>query len=253
MAKLQNSVGKFTQPTFKMSGLSFSGDVFGYDLLNLSQTTTDIHTVSSGKRAYIGAAIFSNYNGAGNVLYNFAIKISGTSYRVTAATNLANGSSVVPSLPDIILEAGETFQIVTATNNGLGAWFKIIEFDANIPTYSSRVLSPASGDNTIYTCPANTKAVTVSGFAPYLWDQQASSTIKFANNTAGALTAKWYVVPSGGAAGTTNKVIADSSVTNATTGSVQANMIMAAGDFVVVNLSGDAANSPIWVTVSEKS
>jgi len=252
MSKLQNSIEGSNYPiTGGLTFPSFYDDVQTVSSLNIATGTTDLYTVPAGKRAVMGYSLLHNASGVGNIVWNYAIKVSGTSYRINSNTTTANAATSTAVIPNIILEAGEIFQITTATNSGANFWCKIFTFDANFPLYSPKIFNPASGDNTLYTCPADTKAVITTANG----NENIASTglMSALNNSGGALNFSTYVVPSGGSTGTTNRIFNAIAIGDLTSNiAFTTNAILNAGDFLVFNLSGaGGANSICWTNVFE--
>lgn len=116
----------------------------------------------------------------------------------------------------------------------------------------------ATGNNTLYTCPTGSQTIfphigsgTAAGvLAPFA----GLPAVYVMNNSGGARTLNAYVVPSGGAAGNTNKY-SNAAPANAARASLALTGLMGAGDFVVVNTDAAGAGAPAfqtaWATLYE--
>jgi hypothetical protein len=214
---------------------------------NLSTGDTDLYTVPTGKRALIQG--FTCYNtAAGSIVFYSEIKVSGTRYRiaanVTVSTNTASSQTV-----SIVLEAGESLSINTATNNGLNVFPQIIEFDSASPLKSARIIGPTTGDNTLYTVPTgkSTLLVSASNAVP-----PASGAIgTFVTDSGGSRTIIWYVIPSGQSVGTGYRTQATTITASNRGGANLPAATMAAGDFININVDTGNANQVTWTNLVE--
>jgi len=249
MTKSQDTISSHSKYTGTIvNPLFFYDDLQTVSALGIATGTTNLYTAPAGKRVMICGATVANLSGVGNITYSFSVSVSGTSYQLRTAQTLTNGSQASNITGVYILEPGEIFQITTGTNNGLNVWCRIMTFPSSFPLYSPKIIAPSSGDNTIYTCPAGAKAIPIHGSQPYL---ASVGFIGFGNSSGGALNLTSYVVPSGGAVGTTNKSNPATSVGNGVTSYLQINSILSAGDFIVGNLSGTGTASILWTSVYE--
>jgi hypothetical protein len=129
---------------------------------NLPAGNNDVYTVPAGKRAALGSFVGLN-GGAGATGIQLAVKIGGAYYVIQNGNSTAvNGNST--STTNLILEAGESFAIVTGAA-GVNAFLRVVEFDNTAPFKSVRALNPAAGDTVVYTVPngktANVHATTL--------------------------------------------------------------------------------------------
>jgi len=224
-----------------LSGLEFKRAFAG----NLSNGTTDIYTAPALKRAYIRS--FQAFNSTvGSIVVSVSLKSSGTYYRLTnnqTVTTLNNTALI----PGIVLEPGESVAVVTDAT-GLNAWFRIEEYDSSVPLYSPRLISVASGDNTLYTVPPSKSAIVLGGST----STSGVGTVFASNATAGTRTYKYYVVSSGGVTGTNNQITGATVLTN-TVATAQSFGTMATGDFIVYNTDAATAGQVVWTVVIEKT
>lgn len=208
---------------------------------------TDLYTVPTGKKAlFFGHSAFNA--SAGNISYYFQIKVSSTYYRITSVTTLATG--VRTTLSDatvIVLGAGEILSINTATTNGLNILTRVVEFDATLNGIkTSRILALSNGDNTLYTVPTGKTALLLGGA-----DMISSNQVLVMNDSGANRTYNVYIVPSGGAAGTSNKVEAANTIADNVATSFTCLTTLNTGDFIVVNTDNGAATQTAWVTYAE--
>lgn len=239
----QNAIGATGFP-FGVSGAKFI-KIFGS---NISTGNTDLYTVPTGRKCLVGNVAVSYQESGGNIVVYMQIKVGGSYYRISANTTVSTGTqSLVGNSACMVLNAGESFAVNTATNNGLNFWMEAVEFDAsNTSIVTGRVLALASGDNTIYTVPAGKTAFRASLY------QNLNGNNMVVNNSGGSLNYIWYLVPSGGSAGATNKIRPLTAIADkANTPVASTYPSMSAGDFLVVNTSGGGAGQVAWVTMIE--
>ena len=153
----------------------------------------------------------------------------------------------------IILEPGESasvnFAAGSTTSNTYG--FPIVEFDSNIPLKTAKLLSVSSGNNTLYTCPANTRAFILDGTMG-MANATSSGQLYYFNASGGAITRQWYVVNSGQSVGTTYSCSLSASISNnAMDVAGVCGSCLNAGDFIVINVSAATATQFAWVNIME--
>ncbi len=230
----------YTPPLELAGSVIFPGSKFVAYQASLNIGDTDIYTVPTGRMALIGGWHAYN-NSAGTIAYFPEVKVSGTYYRQGANGSLTTGSYQNTSTTPILLQAGDTFAMNVATTSGLIVTPSILEFDASAPLKLARLLGWATGDNTIYTCPAG-KVATLGCLIV------ASNTFIAQGYVAGGpnATATFNLVPSGGTPGLTNRISANVN-TGTSTRQPLAQFItgsLVAGDFLYMNISaGDPAQT----------
>lgn len=214
---------------------------------NLPIGDNDLYTVPAGKRAFYQVA--QDYNPTGsNITEYMEIKVSGTYYRIqTNATLTGNTGGTLGTAAGIVLEAGETLSVNTATTAGLNIWPLVIEFDNTSNLKTSKLLGLASGANTLYTCPASHSCTLITSVPGALLGLAGNIAV-VTNGSSPTLT--HYLVPSGGTPGTTNQagVLATGGATRSSMTAVPG---MSAGDFISVNSTGSDATTITWVNVLE--
>lgn len=213
---------------------------------NLATGDTTLYTAPASKRALVFGYNVYNTSG-GNITWSLNASISGTKYRLTPDATTTTGAATDDSnTPFFVLEPAELLVITTATNSGLNAWARIIEYDSSVNLFSARKLAPANGDNTVYTVTAAKTGLVLGS------PNTGGPLLNNANGTLGSLNVTSYIVPSGGAAGATNQFRALVAVAAGAVGQQQVKASMAAGDFIVANWSGaNAAPGISWITVAE--
>lgn len=240
----QNSINNDNYGLRQLSSLGKY--VSGFASVNTGDT--DLYTVPTGKKALICNQ--NSYNSSvGNITYFWQIKVSSTYYRISSSVTLATGnrtsSTTVPAA--IVLSAGESISINTATNNGLNVWIRVIEFDATFAgVKTARILSLANGDNTLYTVPAGKTAIILGTHM-----EMNPGTINFCNASGASRDVIIYIVPSGETAGTTNQVFPTTAVGNGVFQQFTVNASMDAGDFIVINTNSGTAGQNAYVTYME--
>lgn len=228
-------------------GAKFITGLFG----NISTGDTDLYTVPTGKRAIVTTMCGFNPS-AGSITWYPKVKISGTYYRLNSGSAAGAGTFSAPTSVSFILEAGEILAINTITTNGLNVSTSIIEFDAASPLKTVKLAGLSTGDNTLYTCPSGKTALPLGPsllfgginptvFCPFLY---------VVGDASGGDTFVLHLVPSGGSAGSTNKIATVTPSANAR-GTASFAGSLGAGDFIVVNAStGDAAQIA-WMNLVE--
>lgn len=223
-----------------LSGLNY---IRAYSGL-VTNGTNDIYTAPTLKRAYIQTFQAFNTTG-GSIVASVSLKSGGNYYRLTSnqtLTTLTNTALVV----GMVLEPGESIAAVSDVT-GLNVYFRIMEYDSSVPMYSPRLLSVASGDNTLYTVPAGKSAmILASSTAP-----NGIGVVLCSNATGGTRTVKYYVVSSGNVNGSAFQV-STATVLNNTAASTQVFGSMATGDFIVYNTDAATTTQAVWTVVVEK-
>lgn len=216
---------------------------------NLATGDNDLYTCPTGKRAYIASA--SAYNGSGGSIPRYyQVKISGTYYRVSAATTVSNGG-VNTNTIGIVLDAGEIISINTTTTNGLNCTLEVWEFDDSSPFKSVKKTSWSTGDNTIYTCPAGKSAWLGPVSSAFTMGVTPTARLSFMSDGGGTRTVIVHVVPSGQAVGTDYRITGAVAVTANNLGAVTFVTELGAGDFINVNVDTGAAGEFGWLNVIE--
>lgn len=214
---------------------------------NKSTGQNDIYTAPAGKRALITGITLYNAGAVASTSTYPQIKYGGNYYRLTTDLNVASTNSLTNTTGTIILEPTETIvlNIVTASVTGMNAWVRLVEFDNTSPLKTSKALS-VNGDNTVYTCPALMTATLLDtvggafGTSPKAYASAYGGTGR--NMT-------WYLVPSGGSAGSTNQAATGASVSANQQNSAIIYGNLVAGDQVVMNTNGTGVL--MWVNVVE--
>lgn len=232
-------------------GISLSNPSFPSSFSHFLATgTIDLYTAPSNRRA----AIFPSYgaNGDGSpatVTSQPQFKSGGTYYPLAIQSSTTQNSLIASPSLQIILEPGEICSVTVGTTaSALNYGFPILEFDSSSTFRTVKLLSLSSGNNTLYTCPANTKAFILDS---NLAIGTTNGQINYYNASGGSLTVQAYIVNSGGSQGTTNSTSTAASVG---TGAFQAFLTSSnlnAGDFIVINTSAATATQVAWVNILE--
>ena len=204
-------------------------------------------TVPTGKRWLVG--VYFGYNdSAGTIAFYPTVKISGTYYRL-ASTATVGTAAASTSTVGYIAEAGETLAVNVATTNGLNVIVWVVEFDSTIAVKSAKLLSLATGDNTVYTAPANTNAMIIGN--TFAVGGVNLAALSYVNSSGGTRTIRWHVVPSGSAVAAAHRITATISVTNLTRNSNATIATLNSGDFINLNTDANTATQIAWVNVME--
>lgn len=242
-----NRYAMSTGYTNKLSGLAY----IPANGTPAASGTVDWYTCPTGKRAAIMG--ISYCSPSGNASITPMLKSGGNYYNLNAtqtATSIGVGAGGIVNL--IILEAGESISTNQSTSS-INVWISIMEFDSAIPFKTVKLLSLASGNNTLYICPAGKTAIFVSDNLSPL----SASTVKsvnYWNNSGASRNISAYHVPNGGSPGSSNQFLPTipQAVANGSfmTNSAVSNC-MNAGDSIVINTDAATATQFAWVTVQE--
>lgn len=220
-----------------------SVQVFAYDLL---ATHNEVYTVGVGKKAIVCGFLFNNQNALTNNSF-LEVKRAGVYYRVSVfrAVGTLQGINDTPGNVPFVFEAGDVIT-VSASQVNLNAKLSLLIFDDTSPLKSAVNASMATGNNTIYTCPAN-RRFRMAGFNGGV--QWLVNSILFWPNDSGFLrTFNLYLVPNGDTVRVQNKwtntagTITNLQNTVANNGQIQAALVieLEPGDSIVLNV--DASN-----------
>ncbi len=234
-----------------LSGTKFPTG-FGFGIA--ANSTADLYTAPTGKRA----AVYPSYGANGSatpagMTYQPKIKVSGTYYNIGISSTSNMSQLLMASNLPIILEPGESasvnFAAGSTTSNTYG--FPIVEFDSNMPFKTAKLTTLASGNNTLYTCPANTRAIILDTTLG-IGNGTSPGQLYYVNNSGGAITRQWYIVNSAGSPGTTNSTSLSASISNGSIDTAgNACSCLNAGDTIVINVSAATATQFAWVNIME--
>jgi collagen type VII alpha len=254
------SLGPGTFTVYNVSGVTHSGDTgIGQGTINT------IYTVPSGRRAILAGASLSIANGtaatfgcnlgwtdsSGNL---YQIANASLSSPTTGATSAVSSATFVLEPLDVLTAScGNSVTPVPFTIFG-----SLTEFDNTAALHMVKTPITATGNQTIYTCPAALPAgqgCILIGTTSYATAGLAAPASLFYGNYTGATkTTPIYVVPTGGSAGSTNQLLASASgsLTSAT-GIVPLSLFsyigMNPGDFIVVSPSAVVTGTNFWLGV----
>lgn len=157
---------------FSIMGVPFIGVNFVtlYGSLTTSPSGT-IYTVPTGKKAILYQYMYRNTSGVSQRL-NTRYTIGGSSYDTAQLINLSNNASrgERPTKADggniyiwnpgiMVMNAGESFEIIGVTASSVQYFLTMMEFADNVPFKSVRNLNLNSSPVTLYTVPAGKKAL----------------------------------------------------------------------------------------------
>lgn len=213
----------------------------------LNTGNNDLYTVPASRKAVIFPQSRAFNASAGSITYYHAIKVSGVYYplstpgAISAGVGASNPGHILP----IILNAGESFSVVTSTTNCLNVRLTAVEFDdTETRLITSRILSLASGNNTLFTVPIGKSAYILANSLALA--ATPATGLPVSNFSGGSLNYYINQVPSGGSVGTSNQMIAATAIANQTTTTLPGIGTLAAGEFINVNAS--AAGGVAFVT-----
>lgn len=214
----------------------------------LSLGDNDLYTVPAGKRVFVLLNTF--YNTTANPrIARTEVKIGGTYYAISQATTVnANvaAAATVPLQP--ILEAGDILAINTDGGAALNTEFRLLQFDNTFGLKTARLLSLASGNNTVYTVPAGKKAWPFNTNPNNSLNGDAA--IGYVNRSTAARAIASFFVPSGQSAIQLATVGAQADGTIGIANRC-APSLMTAGDAAVISTNSANAEQTAWLNVYE--
>ena len=215
-----------------------------------SAATNTVYTVPTGKKAILlGGQVFFNATGGGISTY-WAFVRGGTAYRLEIAATKAADSVTFSAMNGFVFSAGDILALSDAVG-GAAALASVLEFD-DTARLSSSIITAVAASNTLYTCPANTRARVLTALSMDSGNGVNGNAMQI-NQSGGAITRQAYHVPRGGAAGASNRlnVAAGVSVANNTAAGFTVPAALNAGDSIVIDLSGTGASQLIALTYIE--
>ena len=240
--------GGSSSPTFP-GGIPLTG--VSYPLVNGSNLATgnnDLYTVGSGQRAIVFSATCYNQS-AGNITPTMQAKIGGTYYKLQGFGIVSTGTSAIVQSLGYVFEAGESISVNTTTNNGLNIYVCVVLFDDTCAVYSPKLTSLTGGNDTLYTCPTGKTAIILP--APLSIVGNLIGAGMYYNDSGGARTVTWYIVPNGQSVGVNYQISAANTVNNASRASQNIGGTIGAGDFVAVKSNAATATQWAWLSVME--
>lgn len=216
----------------------------------------DLYTVPAGKKVFVQ----SMYSGNGMNL-TWQIKISGVYYPLTAGSPVG----LQQNTQFCLFLAGETI-----ARNYLGGianpnlFVSYVEFDDDTPITRATLTSFIAGDNTLYTCPANTQAIPVNLYSCFAYypgsvafgsGVNTNSLLNYFNTSGGTRTLTFYYVPSGGSPSSTNATWSGTISNNTNPAEINNTYsfpALNAGDSCVINTDSAASGQIAWLNVWEK-
>ncbi len=211
----------------------------------------DLFTSPANKRTLISAAGVSN-NTLGTINWYAELKSGGNYYRLTTSAALLTHAFAASSAIGIILEAGESISVHTDAI-GLNIQIAAIQFANTSPLRTVKLLGAATGDNTLYTVPAN-KTASVLGVT-MLAPANTSSIVYWVSDAGGSRLVLVCPTVSGDATACTafgaNMLGFFSVGASTRLASASASMSLATGDFILVDVDTGAATQIAWVNVLE--
>lgn len=229
----------------------FSGNVTGFSIdrinsNNIGSGNVDLYTVPAGKRAIVSLTVFNSTVSSINVTPKAKLSGSATYTALTAGQAVTTlNSNTLPTR--IVLEAGDILA-VTTQSAGINAFGTVLLFDNTSCLLSPRLLTLTSGDNTLYTCPANTKAYFI-GCPAWIYGSANNPLMTIINNSGSTQSYKVNIVPSGSSPGATNQALAANSLINTDSVAPQIVAALTAGDKISINTTGTGTQLVYCVVV----
>lgn len=213
-------------------------------LINLPSGSNDLFTVPAGMRMalYTGALLVTNANSV-----YAQVKTNGTYYRLGAATTPSTSSGSALATVGLVFEQGETLA-VSATNTVAAVNLQMIVFANTFPWYSPRILSMASGDNTVYVVPNGVHAfpvVTAFSFT-------AGPQLNYVNDSGSPTHINTFLVPTGYSTATIPRAGSNTVATATAGGTSFLGRMLSPGDKIVVNTDSSTATQLSWISILER-
>lgn len=231
-----------------LTGPSYVGVNYATGYVNVnSGSNTIVYTCPSDKRAYPLSCMIRNPTG-GAINCLFYLRTGGVDYLLTqtitinANTSLGENSANTTNNQrclSIILEPGES---IVVNGNGLNVFLAMFEYANSVPVFSSKSFLGATS-NTIYTVPANKKAL--CGVNSITQQPIGMKNV--------GVTANAYAIPSGGSVNAIYNLGTSTSSNFSIFAMPQGGQfVLNSGDFILITLSV-ASSSIAWVNVWEFS
>lgn len=209
---------------------------------------TTLYTVPSDKRVIVGSISVINKDAVNTNTIYFKVNVSSTDYQITGSTSVAaSGTLDSGNMLSMVFEPGDILKINNTRNTLVN--LAIMEYAKEIPLYSPRVLSISTTDTTLYTVPANKKAMVcyplrtnVTAYYLNLSGSNKNITCNFVNS-GGSISTNNQFLPS--------KLVPNNSLLGTIPGAESAFASLSAGDFVNITVSATTATQTAWVTVYE--
>lgn len=214
----------------------------------LATGDTDFYTCPAGKRAILLAARLSGTPAAGSVTGFLELHVASTFYRISSNLTVTTAQNFNFVVNIIILDATDKLAVNIATSTGASIFWSVIEFDATAPIFTKRLIGPATGDNTLYTCPAGKSALLLP-LSSNPGNSQGG--MGLLSDAGGSRNWKGFAVPNGGASGTANQMFPTAAVAASVSNNQSLVASLTAGDFIVVNVDTGAATQLAWINVVE--
>lgn len=233
---------------------------------------TILYTCPAGRRAYVASWSCFNQRASGNIGFATYMYLSSAYYKnvfsvaaqAPAGGSCSQGGGAV--VGGCIMNEGDAFSINCTTNTNGSVSATIIEFDASTRLFAAKILAldGSGAGNVLYTCPAGFSAA-ILPLDLGIWDQGTSVGLGIEGNfvinnaSAGTITLKGHLVPSGGSPvtatdGTSNQMLISTTVgtgvTQVWTG-VRLFATLEAGDYINIFTDTTAAGQAIWANVME--
>ena len=177
------------------------------------------------------------------------VKTNGVYYPIqplttTVTTNALSVIVAVGVLSSFVFVEGETFAI-NSNATGVNAFLTATIFPSLWKGTTAKLFALAVGENTLYTCPANTKAIplhTVTGIGL----AGITPLVCYVNRSGGNRVIKEYLVKSGSSTGTMNRLFWSPSVAQNALLNVFYS-VLEAGDSLVIDTDSAADNQTVFV------
>jgi hypothetical protein len=212
---------------------------------------TDLYTVPANKKALVIDVSFTNpSSNTENVACDSQVKTGGKYYRFdyVALTAMPGTYGSTSALAPFLLSPGETFA-VWCSSAGLSVWPLIVEFDADVPVWDSRLLTLSKGDNTVFSVPED-KTIAFMGMPSTGSGGPLRGKVWYYNSGSESRDVRVHAVPHGRTPSQENAIF-DGRVAQRTM--VQALLYggLAAGDGISVSTDTDGAGQIAWVVYAE--
>lgn len=208
----------------------------GFQLQTIaSPSNVDVYTVPAGKVAVVGASNIFNNGLATSANFILKAKI-GTDYRIVGSLNVgANSGNTFQS--SFLFQAGETIAYQSQTSTTM-VTLRVFEADRPDGLYVNDTTTFVAGDNVIAVAPVG-KRLVIAG-APGVSTLTAASAILYSNETGASRPVYLNVYPTGGSAGTLNRIGGTATVANLAASATGTSVTLNPGDSLSLNTTSNA-------------
>lgn len=216
---------------------------------NLASGMVDLWTCPTGYRAFFVTSFINATTNTSAVSFRFSLKTNSIYYPFSTSNGSASTNGTGFNLPTFFFDPGDVLAVNTGAA-GLNLRMHLMLFPTNVPVFSPRLYTLASGTNYVYTAPADKHAFT-AGTPPQFINVLSAGQVFYINGSGGARVVSWHIVPAGGVADISNQ-IAKLTATAGNNGNTPIAFTFEPGESLVCNIDSSAGTTNIvWLTIYE--